>query len=79
MISSFKLLDCITLFLFSGNNVYAGGTGFTPRDVTPEATKCVIEREAPGLSFVMIQESLKVMATFITATGFSRAHSQPYS
>ncbi|XP_047066434.1 molybdopterin biosynthesis protein CNX1-like [Lolium rigidum] len=37
-----------------------GGTGFTPRDVTPEATKCVIEREAPGLSFVMIQESLKV-------------------
>ncbi|KQJ85115.1 hypothetical protein BRADI_5g24930v3 [Brachypodium distachyon] len=37
-----------------------GGTGFTPRDVTPEATKCVIEKEAPGLAFVMIQESLKV-------------------
>ncbi|XP_047317740.1 molybdopterin biosynthesis protein CNX1 [Impatiens glandulifera] len=37
-----------------------GGTGFTPRDVTPEATKEVIERETPGLLYVMLQESLKV-------------------
>jgi gephyrin len=37
-----------------------GGTGFTPRDVTPEATKSVIEKEAPGLTFVMLQESLKI-------------------
>jgi molybdenum cofactor synthesis domain-containing protein len=28
----------------------AGGTGFAPRDVTPEATRRVIEREAPGLA-----------------------------
>lgn len=27
-----------------------GGTGFTPRDVTPEATRAVIERDAPGLA-----------------------------
>jgi molybdopterin adenylyltransferase len=27
-----------------------GGTGFAPRDVTPEATRAVLEREAPGLA-----------------------------
>ncbi|XP_052180788.1 molybdopterin biosynthesis protein CNX1 isoform X2 [Diospyros lotus] len=37
-----------------------GGTGFTPRDVTPEATKDLIEKETPGLLYVMMQESLKV-------------------
>lgn len=36
-----------------------GGTGFAPRDVTPEATRAVIEREAPGLVHAMIAESLK--------------------
>ncbi len=30
-----------------------GGTGFGPRDVTPEATKTVIERDAPGISEAM--------------------------
>ena len=37
-----------------------GGTGFAPRDVTPEATKAVIEREAPGLVFAMLSDSLAV-------------------
>jgi len=36
-----------------------GGTGFAPRDVTPEATKDVIEREAPGLAEAMRAEGLK--------------------
>ena len=36
-----------------------GGTGFAPRDVTPEATRLVIDREAPGLSEAMRMESMK--------------------
>src|SRR4030065_101133 len=36
-----------------------GGTGVTPRDVTPEATREVIERELPGMSEAMRAESLK--------------------
>lgn len=34
---------------FSGLIVTTGGTGFGPRDLTPEGTRAVIEREAPGL------------------------------
>lgn len=36
-----------------------GGTGVTPRDVTPEATRAVIERELPGMSEAMRAESLR--------------------
>lgn len=38
--------------------VTTGGTGFGPRDVTPEATLSVLEREAPGLAHVMIAAGL---------------------
>jgi molybdenum cofactor synthesis domain-containing protein len=37
-----------------------GGTGFSPRDVTPEATKDIVERAAPGLVELMRAESLKI-------------------
>lgn len=37
-----------------------GGTGFSPRDVTPEATRAVIERDAPGLAEAMRAVSLRV-------------------
>lgn len=36
-----------------------GGTGFAPRDVTPEATRDAIEREAPGLAEAMRADSLQ--------------------
>ena len=36
--------------------VTTGGTGFGPRDVTPEATRAVIDREAPGLAELMRAE-----------------------
>jgi molybdenum cofactor synthesis domain-containing protein len=38
---------------FSGVVVSTGGTGFTPRDLTPEGTRAAIEREAPGLAEAM--------------------------
>ena len=38
---------------FAGVVVTTGGTGFAPRDQTPEGTRRVIEREAPGLAEAM--------------------------
>lgn len=46
----FKGLDLI---------ITTGGTGVSPRDVTPEATREVIEREIPGMAEVMRMEGLK--------------------
>ncbi len=40
--------------------VTTGGTGFARRDVTPEATRQVIEREAPGLAELMRAASLRI-------------------
>ncbi|HVL91303.1 MAG TPA: MogA/MoaB family molybdenum cofactor biosynthesis protein [Actinomycetota bacterium] len=37
-----------------------GGTGLGPRDVTPEATRAVIEREAPGLAEAMRAAGMKL-------------------
>jgi molybdenum cofactor synthesis domain-containing protein len=37
-----------------------GGTGFAPRDVTPEATLAVIEKQAPGVVEAMRQQSLAI-------------------
>lgn len=39
--------------------VTTGGTGFGPRDVTPEATRQVVERLAPGLAELMRSEGVK--------------------
>jgi len=38
---------------FTGIVVTTGGTGFAPRDLTPEGTRAVIDREAPGLAEAM--------------------------
>ena len=38
---------------FAGLILTTGGTGFGPRDLTPEGTRAVIEREAPGLAEAM--------------------------
>ncbi|MCV5714543.1 molybdopterin-binding protein, partial [Escherichia coli] len=38
---------------FAGLVVTTGGTGFGPRDLTPEGTEAVLERDAPGLAEAM--------------------------
>ena len=40
--------------------ITTGGTGFAPRDVTPEATKAVVEKEVPGIPEAIRAESLKI-------------------
>ena len=39
--------------------VTTGGTGLSPRDVTPDATKQIVEKQLPGMEEAMRQESLK--------------------
>lgn len=39
--------------------ITTGGTGFSQRDVTPEVSKRIIEKDAPGLVFVLMEGSLK--------------------
>lgn len=46
-----------------------GGTGLSPRDNTPEATRAVIEREAPGLAEAMRAETWKKTQTAMLSRG----------
>jgi molybdopterin adenylyltransferase len=45
--------------------VTTGGTGISPRDVTPEATRAVLEKELPGFGEVMRQRSYEAVKTAI--------------
>lgn len=51
--------------------ITTGGTGLGPRDNTPEATKAVIEREAPGLAEAMRMETLKHTPMAMISRGIS--------
>ena len=48
-----------------------GGTGLTPNDITPEATRAVIDREAPGFAEAMRAEGLKHTPHGILTRGIS--------
>ena len=48
-----------------------GGTGFSPRDITPEATKEVILRETPGISEAMRAESMRITPKGCLSRGVS--------
>ncbi len=60
-----RVADCVELVLTTG------GTGFTPDDVTPEATRLVIERDAPGLAEAMRAESLRHTPMGMLSRGLS--------
>ena len=49
--------------------VTTGGTGVAPRDNTPEATRAVIEKEAPGLAEAMRSETLRKTPTAMISRG----------
>lgn len=49
--------------------ITTGGTGFAPRDNTPEATRAVIEKEAQGLAEAMRAESLKITPMAMISRG----------
>jgi molybdenum cofactor synthesis domain-containing protein len=56
------IIDALKLLSGSGMIdliITTGGTGVAPRDVTPEATRAVIERELPGIAEAMRAESMK--------------------
>lgn len=48
-----------------------GGTGFSPRDVTPEATRSVSHRDAPGISEMMRAQSMKYTPRAALSRGVS--------
>jgi molybdenum cofactor synthesis domain-containing protein len=48
-----------------------GGTGLTPDDVTPEATRAVVDRDAPGFAEAMRAESIKYTPMGIVSRGVS--------
>ncbi len=53
-----------------------GGTGFSHRDVTPEATKTVLDREAPGLAEIIRSESYKITPRAMLSRGTSGIRGQ---
>jgi molybdopterin adenylyltransferase len=54
--------DCDAVFT-------SGGTGMGPRDVTPEATRAVIEKDIPGLAELMRAEGLKKTRRAVLSRG----------
>ena len=59
---------------FEGAVITTGGTGFGPRDLTPEGTRAVIEREAPGIAEAMRLCNDKGLGRLSRAIAGTRGH-----
>ena len=66
-----NIIEALTAQCTAGTNliVTTGGTGFAPRDVTPEATREVIERECPGIAEYMRMKSAVLTPRAILSRG----------
>lgn len=65
-----KLIEVLKISSKRANLIITtGGTGFSPRDNTPEATKAVIEKEAPGLAEAIRSKSIEKTPTAMLSRG----------
>ncbi len=60
----------------SGLVLTTGGTGFAPRDVTPEATRSVLDREAPGIAEAIRADSLAKTPHALLSRGLAGIHAR---
>ncbi len=55
-----------------------GGTGFSPRDVTPEATRGVLDKEAPGLADAIRRQGLRETPTAVLSRGLAGSRGRTF-
>ena len=55
-----------------------GGTGFSPRDVTPEATRTVLEKEAPGVADAIRRQGLPKTPTAVLSRGLAGSRGRTF-
>lgn len=69
----YKIIDQLTKLSVEGVPliITTGGTGFAPRDITPEATKAVIKREAPGIAEYMRAKSMEITPRGMLSRGIA--------
>ena len=58
--------------------ITTGGTGFSPRDVTPEATRSVLDKEAPGLADAIRRQGLPETPTAVLSRGLAGSRGRTF-